>query len=257
MSPRGVEIDPRRERHAGVRQDVLAPRERIVRDVADVAPQIERTIRRRRRPQSEVRQASQQHLAIVGIPAHVAVEFRSGGLREGSDSGVLGDGRWADGEVLGQDLHRPPQARGDQRPAEAPPGHREVFADRTHDDRITRGLPGAGRRGAIGDAVIDLVADQEAVVGLTPRRDGGQFCRVDHRPGRVGWTGHDQATGDLGQRLQHRHRRLVFRLRAAVELQHRAAESGQRVAVCGIAGSGHRDRVTGLEGGEEQGGEDA
>ena len=99
--------------------------------------------------------------------------------------------------------------------------------------------------------MIHLVADQPNTLGITPTRDGGQLCRVDHRAGWIGRAGHDDALHGRIELGEHLHGRLEPDLRTALDLDHLTAQCGENVAVTGIAGTGDRHPVAGIEAGQE------
>ena len=107
---------------------------------------------------------------------------------------MLGERRRADREVAGQPVDRAAQPLGHEQPAQPPAGHREVLGEGVDDDRLARGRPGADVAGApgVGDAVVDLVADQPDPGARAVGRQRGQLVRRQHGAGRVGRAGDDQ-----------------------------------------------------------------
>ena len=90
---------------------------------------------------------------------------------------------------------------------------------------------------------------------LAPAGDRREFLRVDDRAGRVARAGDDEAGRRLGQGREHGHGRLEPGVRTAVELDDPGPKGLQRVAVCRVARTAHRHRVSDVERGEEQRGE--
>ena len=124
----------------------------------------------------------------------------------------------------------------DEQPADPPARHREVLAEGVHDHRAAAGLPRASRGSAVGDAVIDLVADQpRAVARRTRSRSRPARSATSIVP--VGFAGlaSDQARRRLRQRLQLGDGRLEARPGPARELDARGSRA--RRACCGRRGS--------------------
>ena len=70
----------------------------------------------------------------------------------------------------------------------------KYLRERAEHHARARGLPGAATaRHAVGDAVVDLVADQPYPVVLAPARDRGELVGRHHRAGGVGGRGEDEA----------------------------------------------------------------
>lgn len=98
-----VEIQPRRHRHPRRVQD--PPRERhaappLPDQMAHVRVHVERPVRRRHPPEPRPRQLLQEDRPVAPVARHVAFELL---LRpERGRGGVLGDGRGANEQVLGQ-----------------------------------------------------------------------------------------------------------------------------------------------------------
>ena len=113
--------------------------------------------------------------------------------------------------------------------------------------------PRARRLGGarVGDAVVDLVADELHAVVRAPVRERGQLGGVEHGAGRVGRAGDHQPLHRLVEGLEHRDRGLVAGLRPARQLDDLAAQRREDVAVAGVAGAGHGHAVARVERREE------
>ena len=99
--------------------------------------------------------------------------------------------------------------------------------------------------------MIHLVADQPNSLGITPARDGGQLCRLDHRAGWISRAGHDDALHGRTELGEHLHGRLEPGLRSALDLDHLTAQCGEDVAIAGIAGTGDCHPISGIEARQE------
>ena len=104
---------------------------------------------------------------------------------------------------------------------------------------------------AVGDPVVDLVADQPHQVLLAPAGDRGELVGRHHRAGGVGGRRDDEAGDHPLDRRELCDGRLEPGLGPAVDLDDLAAEGGEHVAVAGVAGTGHHHPVARLEGGQE------
>ncbi len=102
------------------------------------------------------------------------------------------------------------------------------------------------------DPVVDLVADQAYAVLLAPRGQRSELVGQQHRAGRVGRGGDDQAVHGPGHGFELLDGGLEPGPGPAVDLHHLDAERGEHVAVAGVAGPGHHHPVARLERGQER-----
>ena len=103
----------------------------------------------------------------------------------------------------------------------------------------------------VADSVVDLVADESRAMVVAPARDGRELVRRHHRPGRVGRTRENEASGRCIERIELRDRQLETGFRPAGHGQHRAAERGENVPVRRVAGLRDDDNVARFERREE------
>ena len=228
-----VEVDARRDRNAGVVQQLRAERQRVRGEVRDVGVDVERAVGGRQAVDADRAQPVEQQLAVGRVVMQERVRLGDRFRCERRDGGHLRQRRRADGEVSGQAVHRPLQLLRHQQPAQPPPGHREVLRKAVDHHGISRCLPRAAGRGCalVHQAVVDLVADQPDPGLGAPRRDRGQFVGRNHRPGRVGRARHDHALHRRVQVGEHLRGRLEPGVRSAGHLDDLTAQRRQDVAV--------------------------
>ena len=225
----------------------------------EVGPVVERPVGRCSITPAQADSVVQQQLPGPSELGDGLVALAVGLLREGRHGGILCGRRGTQRDVAGKRVDGAHEVLGQQHPAQTPARHAPVLAEGGDDDGRLVALPGAdaawvgGPGLGIGHPVVDLVADEAHAVVGAPAGDRSELGAVDHRPGRVGGRGDDEARErpvGLGGVEQSRGG-LVARVRTAVDLDDLAAERGEDVAVGRVAGPGERDPVTGLEGREE------
>ena len=192
-------------------------------------------------------QRRQQAVAVAAIDRHPCIQLRP--VAEGAKRGVLGDGGRSDEEVLGKAGDGIHQILRHHQPSQPPAGHAEIFGEAV--DHQGGGLvrQSAGR-GAIGDAVIDLIRhDPDAGLGTERPQLGEPFGR-DHAAGGIGRARQHQPV--QGQRpLEAHHRRLEAFLWPQLEPHHLHIQRPQDVAIGGIARLGQGHPIARIKGGEK------
>ena len=182
---------------------------------------------------------------VAGITGDIALQHVA--RLKGRHAADLRQGRRRDEEVLGQALHGAQQVLGQDHPAEPPAGHREILREAVDDDGVLSELQRGVGRALVGDAVIDLVRDQaQAAVGAVVGQ-GTQFLAPQHRSGRIGGAGDDQAVEPAIESVEKLGGRLEAVLRLGWNQDRLHTQRGQDVAVGRVAGRGQRDPVAGLE----------
>ena len=220
--------------------------------MTDVAVGVERAVRRGEGGHPDLRQTVEHDLPVSGITLNVTFQLTLGLGSERGDRTHLRDRRRTDRQVALQQFDPAHQVLRHEVPTQPPPGHRMELAHRAQHHRLARGLPGRRRRSAEPDAVVDLVRQQQHVVGLAPAGDRGELGGVDDRAGGVRRAGDDETVGLDVETLELLHRRLETLRRTAFEVEHVHAERMDGAAVGRVPGAGHRDRRAGVEGGHQQ-----
>lgn len=99
--------------------------------------------------------------------------------------------------------------------------------------------------------MVDLVADQEHVVGFAPRAQRRQLLRGDHGAGRVRGRGRSAQGSAAVLVLELGDGGLETLGGAAIEVDHLTAERAEILRSSRVAGAGERHAVPGVEGREE------
>ena len=171
---------------------------------------------------------------------------------EGGDGTGLHRFRRPDIEVLCQPLDGLDQLVREDRPADTPPGHTEIFREGIDDNHTVAVEQRRRRRPFEGEAVIDLVHDQAHALAMTPFADSLHLVVRHHDTGRVGRAGNQHA---VRKRLAGRFKRLEARhptLGGARRHLHGCQSHGQhQVPVGRITRRRDRDPVAMIEGGKE------
>ena len=140
----GVEVDPGRDRHAGLGQQAMARRHRVVGEVADVGVDVEGAVGRRQPVDARARQAVEQQRA--GWRRSGRRGRRARRTTPSVKAAIAAYWASAGGQIVKLPVSTSTGRRrslGHQHPAEPPAGHGEVLGERAEDDRLARGLPGA------------------------------------------------------------------------------------------------------------------
>ena len=248
-----IEVDPRRDRDAGLLDEAAAKAQAVVREVADVGVEIERAVGWGDAAQADARQLGEQALAVLRVLRDRGDQL--GHVVEGGERGVLRQARRHQEQVDEVVVQRAHAGGRRDDPAQAPARHAKELREAVEDDRVRVERECRRRFDAVADAVVDLVGDHARAVLAAALDQCGELAAREHRPGRVRRAGDDQAVQRLGERVEHRRLQAIVRVGAAIDLDRRAAERLQRVAVGRIAGPRDADAVARREQGDEHRGQ--
>ncbi len=221
----------------------MAEREAVVREVPHVRVEIEGAVGRRDPGQPQPRQLGQQQRAVACVLRDRFAQLVQ--VVEGGERGVLRHRGRRQEEVDEVRRQAMDAVLGRHQPAEAPAGHAEELREAVDDDGIGIERERGGAVEAVGDAVIDLVGHDARAVGAAALDERLQRGPVEHRARRIARARDDEAVQP--EAVEHRRREAERGFGAAGNVDRRAAQSAERVAVRGIARPCHPDAVARCE----------
>ena len=236
-----IEIDARRHGNAGIGEQLLAKGHAVIGEVPDIDPGVKGAIGRGDARQPQPRQRTDEMGAVATIGVLIAFEHLRFVHR--GERGVLGQRRRGEEQAadIGAQQLGGPLRRDD--PAEPPAGHRIIFRKAVDDDGAIIEFEQRMRRRVIGEAVVDLVRNDADAAALGNRGDGGKARRIDHRAGRVGRAGEDQALRRVHQCFEMTRGNLETRGGIGADLHRHPRQREHGVAIGDIARPGEGDAV--------------
>ncbi|MNQ86672.1 hypothetical protein D3C85_1018710 [compost metagenome] len=181
-----AKVESRGNRNMFGFEEMSAEREGITAELADIGVQIERALGLDGDPEAQFAQGWQQEIPTTTELGATFFENANGcGFKAGQGS-VLSHARGAYVEILREFLQFTDCRFRRHQPAESPTGHAEILGKTIQHKGAVIDFQHAGRIGAVGQAVVDLVHHQMTMAFLDRTGQPGQLITGQDRPRRIG-----------------------------------------------------------------------